>query len=46
MTFLMLQSGRISLVGFGIGFSVVLFGAIGVLWWKSQRQLVSVPHGR
>ena len=35
LTFFLLRNAKVSIVGFGIGFSVVLFAAIGVLWWKA-----------
>ena len=33
--FLMFHRGMVSIVGFSIGFSVVLMAAIGWLWWKT-----------
>ena len=35
LTFVMLWHQAISVVGFGIGFSVVLVAAIGGWWWKA-----------
>ncbi|GEM_PF-6046354 len=35
MIFLMLWSGRVSWVGFSVGFSIVLVAAIGWLWWNT-----------
>ena len=43
LIFLMLRSGVVSSVGFGIGFSVVLAAAMGGLLWRAQR---TVAHGR
>jgi len=44
--FLIFHRGMVSIVGFSIGFSVVLMVAIGWLWWKTQRHVAMGSHGR
>lgn len=46
MTFLLLRSPAMSMVGFGVGFSVVLVGAIAWLVRRTPRVMVARAHGR
>lgn len=45
-TVLMCYKGMVSIVGFSIGFSVVLAASIVWLWWRAQRMATAGSHGR
>lgn len=44
--FMLLRSSSVSLLGFGVGFSVVLIGAVGWLTFHTSQLFAVKPDGR